>query len=93
MGLFPQQLEPASSSPLLKQHPEALKIHLVMDCLNTHQSESMVRLVAELESEPIDLGHKGKSGILQSMETRRAFLTMDSHRLVVHFTPKHCSLA
>jgi putative transposase len=76
---------------LLKQHPEALKVHLVMDCLNTHQSEAMVRLVAEQEPEPIALGEKGKSGILKSMATRREFLTLASHRLVIHFTPKHCS--
>ncbi len=73
------------------QHPEATKVHLVMDCLNTHQSESMVRLVAESEPEPIELGKKGKSGILKSMATRREFLTMETHRIVVHFTPKHCS--
>lgn len=76
---------------LLKQHPDAHKVHFVMDCLNTHQSEAMVRLVAEREPELIELGKKGKSGILKSMETRREFLTMKSHRLVVHFTPKHCS--
>ncbi|ASC73738.1 hypothetical protein XM38_047100 [Halomicronema hongdechloris C2206] len=76
---------------LLAQSPEAPKIHLVMDCLNTHQSESLVRLAAELEPEPLALGVKGKSGILQSMATRAAFLTNAAHRLVVHFTPKHCS--
>ena len=62
-----------------------------MDCLNTHQSESMVRLVAELEPESIELGEKGKSGILASMATRSDFLKDPSHRLVVHFTPKHSS--
>lgn len=39
---------------LLAQSPEATKIHLVMDCLNTHQSESLVRLAAELEPEPLE---------------------------------------
>ncbi|MEB3161935.1 MAG: transposase [Prochlorothrix sp.] len=76
---------------LLAQSPQAPKIHLVMDCLNTHQSESLVRLVAQLEADPPPLGVKGKSGILQSMATRTAFLTNPDHRLVVHFTPKHCS--
>ena len=76
---------------LLKPHPDARKVHLVMDCLNTHQSESMVRLVAAREPGPIELGEKGKSGILKSMATRREFLTTETHRLVVHFTPKHCS--
>jgi transposase len=76
---------------LLGPAPTAPKIHLTMDCLNTHQSESMVRLVAELEPEPIELGEKGKSGILASMATRSDFLKDPSHRLVVHFTPKHSS--
>jgi transposase len=62
-----------------------------MDCLNTHQSEALARIVAELEPQPPELGEKGKAGILKSMATRAAFLKDPSHRLVVHFTPKHCS--
>ena len=81
----------AHLSALIAQNAQATKIHLVMDCLNTHQSEAVVRLVADLEAEPIELGQKGKSGILQSMVTRTAFLRNPDHRLVVHFTPKHCS--
>lgn len=76
---------------LLTHYPDAVKVHLVMDCLNTHQSEAMVRLVAEREPDPIELGEKSKSGILKSMATRREFLTMEAHRIVFHFTPKHCS--
>ena len=76
---------------LLGAAPTAPKIHLVMDCLNTHQSESLVGLVADLEAEPIELGEKGKSGILASMATRSDFLKDPSHRLVVHFTPKQSS--
>jgi len=70
--------------------PDAVKWH-IMDCLNTHQSASLVRYVAQVEGLGIDLGIKGKSGILQSMNTRTDFLTEPSHRIVFHFTPKHCS--
>lgn len=71
--------------------PNATQWHLVMDCLNTHQSESLVRYVAELEGVDIDLGKKGQSGIVKSMATRAAFLKETTHKVVFHFTPKHCS--
>jgi len=75
---------------LLAEDPTASWV-FVADNLNTHVSESLVRLVAELCGIEDDLGVKGKSGILQSMETRRAFLEEESHRIRFVFTPKHCS--
>lgn len=63
----------------------------VVDQLNTHQSETLVKLVTEYCEIKTDLGVKGKSGILKSMVTRRAFLTDPSHRIRFVYTPKHSS--
>ncbi len=77
---------------LIRANPEIQKWHLVMDCLNTHVSESLVRWIASIESIPVaTLGKKGQSGILQSMETRAKFLSNREHQVVFHYTPKHCS--
>ena len=50
-----------------------------------------MRLVAEMCCIEDDLGVKGKSGVLQSMESRSAFLSNESHRIQFVDTPKHGS--
>ena len=63
----------------------------VLDNLTTHVSETLVRLVAEREGLRMDLGVKGKSGILKNVASRKAFLTDRSRKIRFVFTPKHCS--
>lgn len=71
--------------------PQIVQWHFIVDNLNTHQSASLVRYVANESDLDIDLGTKGKSGILASLESRTAFLADPTHRLVFHYTPKHAS--
>lgn len=65
---------------------------IILDNLNTHLSESAVRVVAKhLGIEQDSLGEKGKHGILKSMQTRQTFLTDPDHRITFYFTPIHAS--
>jgi len=70
--------------------PEASWLFIV-DQLNTHKSEALVRLVASACGIAEDLGEKEQRGILQSMSTRAAFLSDGSHRIRFLYTPKHTS--
>ena len=68
------------------------KAHVIVaDQLNTHKSESLVRWIASECNIKIDLGIKGKSGILKSQITRMEFLEDKTHKIRFLYTPKHCS--
>lgn len=71
--------------------PKAQRWHFVVDNLNIHYSESLVRYVAAQSGLAIDLGQKGEEGILANRQSRAAFLSDPTHRIVLHYTPKHTS--
>ena len=76
---------------LLSSADQTVSWRIICDNLNTHLSESVVMVVARHCALTDDLGEKGKSGVLKSMETREEFLRDSSHRVVFSFTPKHAS--
>lgn len=77
---------------LIQSRPGATKYHFVVDNLNTHISESLVRYVAQHDGQDQDLlGKKGKKGILKNQKTRLEFLTNPSHSIRFYYTPKHAS--
>jgi len=74
----------------LELAPEAAWIFIV-DQLNIHKSETLVRLVAKLCQLDMGLGKKGTRGILKSQKTRMVFLQDKTHRIRFVYTPKHTS--
>ncbi len=65
---------------------------IVVDQLNTHMSESLVKMSAEYEGiDPSTLGVKGESGVMESMKTRMEFLSNPDRHLMFVYTPVHCS--
>lgn len=70
--------------------PDATWI-FVVDQLNTHKSEALVRLVAERCGVDDDLGVKGMMGVLETMASRKRFLEDEDHRIRFVYTPRHAS--
>ncbi len=75
---------------IISSDPQAKWIFLV-DQLNTHKSEALVRLVRSHCELDVALGIKGKQAIVQSMETRATFLGDPTHRIQFVYIPKHTS--
>jgi transposase len=71
--------------------PTVTRWHIVVDNLDIHRSESLGRWVAKESDLEIGLGVKGKDGILHNRQSRAAFLSDPTHRIVLHYTPNHCS--
>lgn len=69
------------------------KLIITADQLNTHKSETLVRLVAQLNGDSADLGVKDKRGVLKSMVSRMEYLEREEagQRIRFVFIPKHCS--
>jgi len=80
----------AHIAQVLDTDPDAAWLFLA-DNLNTHQSEALVRLVADRCGLADDLGVKGRSGVLHSQASRAAFLGDPAHRIQFLDTPKHTS--
>jgi putative transposase len=75
----------------IESDPTARQWHFVVDNLDIHRSESLVRYVAALARCTDDLGVKYVRGVLRSKATRAAFLSDARHPIVFHYTPKHAS--
>ncbi len=63
----------------------------MVDNLDIHCSESLVRWVATESNLELELGVKGKHDILHNRQSRARFLSGASHRIIFHYTPRHCS--
>ena len=63
----------------------------VVDQLNIHQSEALVKLVAKECAIEVQLDGKGNLGHMKAMASRRTFLQNPTHRIRFLYTPKHTS--
>ena len=63
----------------------------VVDNLDPHKSEILVRWVAEEIGDTTDLGEMSKSGALGSRKSRTKYLSAAEHRIRFAYTPRHAS--
>lgn len=63
----------------------------VLDNLNTHCSAELCIWINKVLGLNLDLGVKGKSGILENQRSRKEFLSDPDHRIQFIYTPRHCS--
>ncbi len=71
--------------------PDANGWVFVVDRLNIHQSEDLVKLVASECEIELELDSKGNLKNIKAMASRRAFLEDPAHRIRFVYTPKHTS--
>jgi transposase len=63
----------------------------IVDQLNIHQSEALVKLVAKECAIELELDSKGNLKLMKAMASRRTFLQNPTHRIRFVYTPKHTS--
>jgi transposase len=63
----------------------------VVDQLNIHQSEALLKLVAKECAISLELDRKGNLKHIKAMASRRTFLSDPTHRIRFVYTPKHTS--
>lgn len=64
--------------------PSVYRWHVVVDNLDIHRAAALGRCVAAESMVELDLGEKGKHGLLANRQSRAAFWRDPRHRLVCH---------